>query len=101
MTGVADISDLIIMRSLHNVHEMNACRADQVCLSVHMPAWFNLSTAEQIWIKFGMGIMPLGPTLKSYFYFPTISSTNMTDKLTCEVGLRLVPLNIGSYNNVR
>jgi hypothetical protein len=52
-----------IMRSLHNVHEMNAYRADHVCLS----SWFNSRTAGRIWIKFGTDIKPLSYTLKSYF----------------------------------
>jgi hypothetical protein len=54
---------VVIMHSLHNVHEMNTQRAGHVCLS----AWFNSITAGRIWMKFGMDVMPLGTTLKSYF----------------------------------
>jgi hypothetical protein len=52
------------MRSSHDVHDINAKRACHVCLS----AWFNKKTAGQNWIQFGMDIMTLVTTLKSYFY---------------------------------
>jgi hypothetical protein len=84
----------IIMCSLHDVHEMNAYGADHVCPS----AWLNSTAAGRILIKFGMDVMS-GSALKSYFHFPTISSTNMADERTCEVGLTLAPLTIGPYND--
>jgi hypothetical protein len=43
------------VRSLHNVHEMNAYRADHVCLP------------GRILMKFGMDFMLLASTLKQYF----------------------------------
>jgi hypothetical protein len=57
----------IIMRYLHDANEMNAKRAGHVCLSVRLIAWLNSRTARRIWMKFGMDVMPLGTTLKSYF----------------------------------
>jgi hypothetical protein len=52
---------LNIMRSLHDVHEMNAYRAGPIFLS----AWFNSKIAGRIRMKFGMDVMPLGTTVKS------------------------------------
>jgi hypothetical protein len=50
-------------------------------------------------MKFDMGVMPLGTTVKSYL-FPTTGNNNMVGKQTCEVGLTLAPLAIGPYNDV-
>jgi hypothetical protein len=53
----------IILRSLHDVLEINTYRAGHDRLSPR----FGLRTVGRIWMKFGMDIMPLGSTLKSYF----------------------------------
>jgi hypothetical protein len=57
----------LIMRSYHDVHEMNTYRADLVCPSVRQSAWFNSRTARRILMKFGMHVMSLESILKSYF----------------------------------
>jgi hypothetical protein len=62
--------NLLIVYSLHDVHEVNIYRADHVCPSTHLSIWFNSRTTGQIWMKFGTDVMPLGTTL-------TISNTNM------------------------
>jgi hypothetical protein len=49
------------MHSLHGVHEMNACIADSVCLSI-LYTYFNCRTAAWILMKFGMDFMPLEAT---------------------------------------
>jgi hypothetical protein len=54
----------VIMRSLHDVHEMNGCTADNVRLS----AWFNSRAAARISTKFGLDVLPLEATLKSYLF---------------------------------
>jgi hypothetical protein len=36
-------------------------------MSVCLSAWFNSRPARRMWIKFGMDVMPLGTSLKSYF----------------------------------
>lgn len=77
-----------IMCSLHNVHEMNTCRADNDC------AWFNSRTGGWILIKFGMDIIPLQATLNHTFQFPTVNNTNMEDEWTCKVAVKTAPLNI-------
>jgi hypothetical protein len=56
------MTNLFIMRSLHDVLEMNTYKADYVCLS----AWFNSRTARRTWMKYDIDVMRLGPTLKSY-----------------------------------
>jgi hypothetical protein len=45
-------------------------------------------------MKFGMDIMPLGNTQKLYFLI-FYSNTDIADKQTCEVGVRLVPFEKG------
>jgi hypothetical protein len=47
-------------------------------------------------MKFSMDTMPLEAALNTYFLIPTSSITNMVDPQTCEVGMTLVPLNLGS-----
>jgi hypothetical protein len=82
------------MRSLHNVHEMNAYRAGHVCLS----ACLHDSTREPldgfgrnlVWTLCHWGI-PENRTFK----FSTIGNTNMADEQTCQVGSTLVPLATG------
>jgi hypothetical protein len=51
-------------------------------------------------MKFVMDVMPLGTTLKYISQFSAIGNTNMADEQTCEVGLTLAPLAIGSYSDV-
>jgi hypothetical protein len=51
-------------------------------------------------MKFGMDVIPLGTTVKSYFTFPTLGNTNMAGQQTCEVGSTLVPLAAEPYNDV-
>jgi hypothetical protein len=51
-------------------------------------------------MKFGMDIVPLESTLKSYFSIPTIGNTRMADERTCEVESTLAPHAIGPYNDV-
>jgi hypothetical protein len=46
-----------VMSSLHDAHEMNACGAHLLSAITH-----NSRTTRQIWIKFGMDVMPLGST---------------------------------------
>jgi hypothetical protein len=75
---------------------MNAYRAGHVYLSAQL----NSKTSTQIWVKFGMDIMPLGTTLKPYFSISTIGNTNMADEQTCEVGSTLAPLAMGPYSDV-
>jgi hypothetical protein len=45
----------------------------------------------QIWVKFGMEIMPLGTTVKLYFLFSTIGTIIVANEQTCEVGTTLAP----------
>jgi hypothetical protein len=47
---------MIIVHSLHNVHEMNAYRAGQVCVSVHMIQQTDL---DEIWYgRYAIGEYP-------------------------------------------
>jgi hypothetical protein len=55
---------MVIMHSLHDVHEMNMCRAEYVCLSVHMIQLGNRWTDLD---EFDMNVTPLKATLTSYF----------------------------------
>jgi hypothetical protein len=49
-------------------------------------------------MELGMNkIMPLMATPSSYFLFPC---TNIVDVQSCEVGVPLVPSNIGSLNEI-
>jgi hypothetical protein len=82
----------VFKRSLHYVHEMNARRADHICLSVRLIARFNSRTVGRIWMKFGMDVMPLKATLNSNFLFPAIGNTNMEDERTCDARSTLAPL---------
>jgi hypothetical protein len=77
------------LHSLHDVHEMDACRADPVSLS----ACVNSRTVGQILIKFGIDVMPLETT-------PTIGNTNMAEARTCEVGATLATLYTESWYDV-
>jgi hypothetical protein len=54
------------MPFLYSVHEMYVYRAFRACLSVSTYVWFNSKTG-QIRMKFGVYVMQLGTTLKSYF----------------------------------
>jgi hypothetical protein len=52
-------------------------------------------------MKFGMGIVPVGTALKSYFFqFPTIGNNKMADEETRGEGSTQAPLVIGSYSDV-
>jgi hypothetical protein len=52
-------------------------------------------------MKFGIDIMPLDTTLKSYFSISySFIQLLSVDARTCKVGVTLPPLNIGSYNDV-
>jgi hypothetical protein len=57
---------IIIMCSLHDVQEMNAYRADPVCLSI----WFVSRTDGRILIKFSIDVMPVDSILYLYFLIP-------------------------------
>jgi hypothetical protein len=52
-------------------------------------------------MKFGMGVMPLGSTLKLYFLISYFGDTNMVGERTSEVDSTLAPLTLGSYSDVR
>jgi hypothetical protein len=54
--------DKMYMRSLQDAHGMNVRLVVSVCLS----ACCYSRTAERIWMKFRMVVMPLGTTLESY-----------------------------------
>jgi hypothetical protein len=65
-TDIFKIDLLFIVRSLHEVHEMNAYRADCVCPSVRPSTCLNSETAGRILIKFDTDVMPLDSTPDSY-----------------------------------
>jgi hypothetical protein len=50
--------DIIILLSLHDVNEVNAYSADQVCVrpSIRLSAWFIDIVGGLIFIKFGIGV---------------------------------------------
>jgi hypothetical protein len=77
------------MRSLHNVHEMNAYRVGHVCLSIRMIQlenhWMDL---DEIWY----GRYAIGDYPKLYFTIFYNRNTNMVDEQTCEVRSILAPL---------
>jgi hypothetical protein len=68
------------MRSLHNVHEMNANRADHVCLSVRMIQLDNLWTdLDEIWNGYyAIGIFP---KIVLFNFLQSIIPTWRTNKL--------------------
>jgi hypothetical protein len=51
---------VIIVRSLHDMYEMNSCIAG--CVSACLSACFNWRIAGRILMKFGIQILPLGAT---------------------------------------
>jgi hypothetical protein len=60
----------LFMRSLHDVHEMNAYRAGHVHLSSVRPSPHDASREPldgRIWMKFGMYVLSLEAALNSYF----------------------------------
>jgi hypothetical protein len=76
-----------------------ACRAGNVCLSVRLYALLQSRTARRIWIKFGIDIMLLGTTLKSYCTVSCNLITNVESEQTYEVGSTLVPPTVGLFND--
>jgi hypothetical protein len=46
------------------------------CPPARLATWFNSRTTGRIWKKFGMEVVPLGTTLRSYFQFSTIGKKN-------------------------
>jgi hypothetical protein len=60
-----EILHIHFTRSLHEEHERNALWAGR--LSVRLSACFNSRTTGRIRMKFGMEVVPLGTTPKSYF----------------------------------
>jgi hypothetical protein len=52
----------------HICLKLPKCLISHSVPSITGSAWFNSRTAGRIWIKFSMDIMPLGTTLKPYFF---------------------------------
>jgi hypothetical protein len=59
-----------------------ACNDTIICMYTRN----NLRMTRWIFIKFGIDIMPLVPSLKLYFLYPSVDNINITDCQIHEVG---------------
>jgi hypothetical protein len=81
------------MHYLHDVHEINADRAQHVCFFVRMIQFQNL---WRTWVKFFYGHYATANYPKTYFSI----SYNMADEQTCEVRSTLAPHPEGPHSGV-
>jgi hypothetical protein len=85
----------VVMRSLHSAHEVKAYTA---VLSVCQHYSFKNRCTHLDEILYGH--YAIGHYLEIIFFCFLLLITNKMDERTCEVGLTLVPLCVGPYNDV-